>query len=58
MVGLKIMQKDNPFNTTKKYKTVLADPPWNETGGGKIRRGADKHYSLMKTEDIKNLEKN
>tara|TARA_R100000781_G_scaffold95877_1_gene59985 strand:+ start:382 stop:900 length:519 start_codon:yes stop_codon:yes gene_type:complete len=50
------MQKDNPFNTTKKYKTVLADPPWNETGGGKIRRGADKHYSLMKTEDIKNLD--
>jgi len=28
------------------------DPPWNETGGGKIRRGADKHYPLMKTKDI------
>lgn len=36
----------------KKYKTVLGDPPWNEIGGGKIRRGADKHYSLMKVDEI------
>ena len=35
-----------------KYKTILLDPPWNEQGGGKIKRGADKHYSLMKTKDI------
>lgn len=35
-----------------KYKTVYADPPWNETGGGQIKRGADAHYSLMKTPDI------
>ena len=35
-----------------KYKTVLADPPWNETGGGRIKRGANKYYSLMKTEEI------
>ena len=34
------------------YKTILIDPPWNESGGGKIKRGADKHYSLMKTKDI------
>ena len=39
----------------KKYQTIYADPPWNEKGGGKIKRGADKHYSLMKTEDIKAL---
>ena len=37
----------------KKYKTILADPPWLEVGGGKIHRGADRHYPLMKTEDIK-----
>jgi len=37
---------------TKKYKTILADPPWSETGGGKIRRGADRHYPLMKTSEI------
>jgi N6-adenosine-specific RNA methylase IME4 len=39
----------------KKYRTIYADPPWNEVGGGKIKRGADRHYSLMKTADIKML---
>lgn len=38
-----------------KYKTILCDPPWNERGGGKIKRGADKHYSLMKTPQIRDL---
>jgi N6-adenosine-specific RNA methylase IME4 len=28
------------------------DPPWLERGGGKIKRGADRHYALMKTPDI------
>ncbi len=36
----------------KKYQIIYADPPWNEAGGGKIKRGADRHYSLMKTKDI------
>ena len=35
-----------------KYKTIYIDPPWNLSGGGKIVRGAQKHYPLMKTEDI------
>jgi len=35
-----------------KIRTIVADPPWNEKGGGKIKRGADKHYNLMKTDDI------
>lgn len=35
-----------------KYKTIYADPPWWESGGGKIKRGADRHYPLMKTEEI------
>jgi N6-adenosine-specific RNA methylase IME4 len=35
-----------------KYKTVLADPPWNERGAGEIHRGADRHYPLMKTPEI------
>lgn len=35
-----------------KYKTIYADPPWHEQGGGKIKRGADRHYDLMKTEEI------
>ncbi len=38
-----------------KYKTIYADPPWMERGGGKIKRGADRHYPLMKTKDIMEL---
>ena len=51
-----LIKNTTPFDTTKKYKTILADPPWQEQGGGKIKRGADRHYPLMKTEDIKNLD--
>ena len=39
----------------KKYNVIYADPPWYEKGGGKIKRGADRHYNLMKTSDIKRL---
>ncbi|MCK5641183.1 MAG: hypothetical protein KAJ19_10310 [Gammaproteobacteria bacterium] len=35
-----------------KYKTIYADPPWPERGGGKIKRGADRHYPLMKVKEI------
>ena len=35
-----------------KYKTIYADPPWPEHGGGKIKRGADRHYQLMSVKDI------
>jgi len=35
------------------YGTISADPPWNESGGGKCKRGADRHYPLIKKkEDI------
>ena len=34
------------------YGTILMDPPWYETGGGKIKRGADRHYPLVKTPDL------
>ena len=37
------------------YKTIYADPPWMETGGGRIKRGADRHYDLMKTHEIARL---
>ena len=36
----------------KKYQIIYADPPWKETGGGKIKRGADRHYDLMATKEI------
>lgn len=35
-----------------KYKTIYADPPWPEQGGGKIKRGADRHYPLMSVKEI------
>lgn len=37
------------------YQCITADPPWLERGGGKIKRGADRHYDLMKTTDIARL---
>ena len=37
------MKVDN-FSTTQTYKTIYIDPPWEENGGGKIKRGADRHY--------------
>jgi len=30
-----------------RYRTILMDPPWHETGGGKIKRGADRHYPVV-----------
>lgn len=35
-----------------KYRTLYADPPWEERGGGKITRGAQNHYPLKSTESI------
>lgn len=37
------------------FKIIVADPPWLERGGGKVKRGADRHYELMKTPDIIDL---
>lgn len=34
-----------------KYKTIYADPPWSVESGGH-GKGANAHYSLMKTKDI------
>lgn len=33
------------------YKTFMIDPPWNESGGGKIKRGADRHYKLIRKKE-------
>lgn len=38
------------------YKTIMADPPWPEHGGGKIKRGADRHYPLMSVAEIKAIQ--
>lgn len=37
---------------TALFTTIVADPPWNERGGGRIKRGADRHYPVMKTPEI------
>lgn len=34
------------------YRTILADPPWKMAGGGKVKRGADRHYDLLSTDEI------
>jgi N6-adenosine-specific RNA methylase IME4 len=31
---------------SKEYRCIIADPAWPERGGGKIKRGADRHYAL------------
>lgn len=43
------------YNTSGVYKTIYIDPPWPERGGGKIKRGADRHYSLMSVKAISEL---
>ena len=40
------------MNPEKKYRCILMDPPWLEQGGGKIKRGADRHYPLMDVRSI------
>ena len=35
-----------------RFKTILMDPPWPERGAGKIKRGADRHYPLLKVKDM------
>lgn len=32
-----------------RYSCILLDPPWQERGGGRIKRGADRHYELVPT---------
>jgi N6-adenosine-specific RNA methylase IME4 len=34
------------------FNVTCADPPWDERGGGQIKRGADKHYEVLKPPDI------
>lgn len=37
---------------TGRFRTLLTDPPWMETGGGQVKRGADRHYPLLPTREI------
>ena len=50
------MKVENPLHGY--YEVIYADPPWSETGGGRIRRGADRHYPLMTSGEIQDLGSN
>jgi N6-adenosine-specific RNA methylase IME4 len=52
LLDFDIASRVNPPAQPGLYRTVLADPPWQERGAGKIKRGADRHYPLMSTDDI------
>ena len=30
-----------------RYRTIEMDPPWPEKGGGRVKRGADRHYGVL-----------
>lgn len=50
---LMLLAEDLPAgHCRQRYRTILADPPWKESGGGKCKRGADRHYDLMSTKEI------
>lgn len=34
------------------FTTITIDSPWPENGGGKIKRGADRHYTTLQVADI------
>ena len=46
---------DSIYAPWRKYRTIYLDPPWPERGGGKIRRGANRHYNLMTVKQIQAL---
>ena len=48
----------NDFHKIPKarYQIIYVDPPWPEYGGGKCKRGADKHYNLMSLSEIRALD--
>lgn len=51
----KINQTESKINKTKKYHTILADPPWGVPSqrGKNSHRSAESHYELMSLERIK-----
>ena len=50
--GRNVLVLSFEYSPLRYYQTIAADPPWNESGGGKIKRGADRHYPLLKTPEI------
>lgn len=45
-------QRDLAWQGLEPYGCLAADPPWEERGGGKSCRGAQRHYDLLSTPEI------
>jgi N6-adenosine-specific RNA methylase IME4 len=43
---VELLQRGQP------WKVIASDPPWMERGGGRIKRGADRHYDLLTYAEI------
>lgn len=46
------MNANQSFLFGEPFHCVVADPPWDERGGGRIKRGADRHYPLLTVPEI------
>jgi len=46
---------DETLTTAEPFRCIMIDPPWFEKGGGKIKRGADRHYPIMRYPEIISL---
>lgn len=50
---MKTDQNITEQHSSKKFRTILADPPWDVAQKGK--HGAIRHYNLMSVEAIKKM---
>ncbi|WP_280377951.1 MT-A70 family methyltransferase [Nocardia wallacei] len=53
MTNTKLIQRQDNSAPQKRYRTIMADPPWDILQRGHL--GADQHYPLMSVEQIKNM---
>lgn len=48
-------QEPMKWDGAEPYRCIAMDPPWPERGGGKSKRGADRHYPVMSVAGIVKL---
>jgi N6-adenosine-specific RNA methylase IME4 len=46
------MENPEEIGAPEPFSVIALDPPWAERGGGKIKRGADRHYDLVPTSKL------
>lgn len=54
-LGITINEYALHINGSRPFRTIAIDPPWFERGGGQIKRGADRHYPIVKTGELPGL---